>query len=93
MNFKALAASAFAATSIGFAMPEAQAATSYCYQTTRNATVCILSVQTHKTTPNWKLVRWNANGGNVYMDEVYCGNASRYNYQRNMAGIACFEFN
>ena len=92
-NFFTPVAPALAALSLFAAAPKADAASSYCYQTERNATVCILSVHQNRNNPTLKLVRWNANGGAVYQDEIYCNPAHRYNFKENMAGIACFLFN
>lgn len=68
----------------------ASAATSYCYQTESNNTVCILSVR--RSGVNTKIVRSNINGGTVDATEVYCNPNHRYNYKENMYGIACFQF-
>lgn len=93
MNFKALLATASIAATSLIAAP-AQAATSYCYENTNGATVCILSVIKHNDWPypRKKLVKSSVDG---YVSEevVYCNPAHRYNYKKNMYGIACFEFN
>jgi len=68
----------------------AAAASSHCYQTNSNNTVCILSV--HRSSANTKIVRSNVNGGAVQTSKVYCNPNHRYNYKENMAGIACFQF-
>ena len=95
MNIKSLAASALIGVSTLFTgATGAEAATSYCYETNRYDTVCIHGVWKHKTYGGaQKLVEWSVNGGTRYTDEVNCRTASRYNYKKDLAGIACFEFN
>ena len=82
-----------AALSLFAGAQKADAASSYCYQTVYNDTVCILSVHQNRANPNHKVVRWNSNGGAVIQDNVYCDPAHRYNFKENMAGISCFLFN
>ena len=82
------------AVSMGLFAPEAKASTSTCYQTTNYDTVCIHSVRSHKTYGGaYKLVTSTVNGGNFATTEVDCTTASPSNYKRNLAGIACYEFN
>ena len=84
------ASAAIAATSL-VAPGAVEAATSYCYETTGNSTVCILAVHEHKTNPYQRLVKSSVDGYVSY-DKVTCNPAHARNYSRNMAGIACFEF-
>ena len=94
-NFKALVTTAlFTVPFLGAIAPQkADAASSYCYQTTSNATVCIHSVHSHKTLGNAKKrVVWSVNGGSLKKTIVTCTSAHRYNYREDLAGIACFQF-
>ena len=59
--FNAIAAGAVIGASLISVKPAA--ATSYCYETTNNASVCILSVRSHKRYgANQKLVKYSING-------------------------------
>lgn len=88
-NFKALLATAAVAAG-AIATPSAvEAASGYCYTTTRGADVCITRVV--QTGHNTKRV-WSVVNGHYSVDNVYCNPAHRYNYVENLSGIACFQF-
>ena len=90
--FKAfIASAAIAATSL-VAPAAVEAATSVCYTTTKYDTVCIHSVRWNRSNPNFRKVASTLNGGSFSVDNVTCNPAHRYNYKRNLSGIACFEF-
>ena len=92
--FKTLIASAAIAATSFVAPAAVEAATSHCYTTTNYDTVCIHSVRNHKRYgAAYKLVTSTVNGGSYATTEIDCTTASSYNYKRNMAGIACYEFN
>ena len=90
--FNAIAAGAVIGASLISVKPAA-AATSYCYETTNDASVCILSVRNHKRYgANQKLVKYSINAS-VDQSVVNCRTANRSNYKDNLWGIACYEFN
>lgn len=68
-----------------------EARTSYCYQNTRGADVCVLAVARDRNNYNARWVKSSVNGS-VSVDHVYCNPGHRSNYKRNLYGIACFEF-
>ena len=70
-----------------------EAATSTCYRNTRGNTVCIHSVRWDRSNPNYRQVTSTINGGSYLVENAICNPAHRYNYRRNLYGIACFEFN
>ena len=93
MNFKALFATATIAAT-GLVATPTEARTSYCYTVNNGATtICILSVVKHNNWPytRQKLVKTSIDG-RIYQEIVNCHERHRYNYEQNMAGIACFEF-
>ena len=69
-----------------------EAASSTCYTTTSGNTVCIHSVR-WGSNPNYRQVTSTINGGSYSVENAICNPAHRYNYKRNLYGIACFEFN
>ncbi len=79
-----------AVASLGLFSTEADAATSYCYETELDDTVCVLSVYQTKEL-NVRLVKSSLNG-QVQTDEVYCNPAFSNNYEENLWGVACYEF-
>ena len=90
--FSSIAAAALIGTSF-IAPNSSQAATSKCYQTDSNATVCIHSVRWNRSNPNYRQVSSTVNGGSYAVHNVTCNPRHRYNYKANMYGIACFQFN
>ena len=80
-----------AVASLGLFSTEADAASSYCFETVKDNSVCVLSVRPHKTNPNLRLVKSSFNG-QVQTDEVYCNPAFSNNYKANVWGVACYEF-
>jgi len=68
-----------------------EARTSYCYETTKGADVCVLAVVRDKNNYNKRWVKSSVDGY-VSVDHVYCNPNHRRNYKRNLMGIACFEF-
>ena len=90
--FSSIAAAALIGTSF-IAPNSSQAATSKCYQTDSNATVCIHSVRYNRSNPNYRQVTSTVNGGGYAVHNVICHPHHRYNYKANMYGIACFQFN
>ena len=89
--FNSIATAGVIAISSYFAPAAVEARTSYCYETTKGADVCILTVQKHKTNPYARLVKSSVDGYVSY-NTVTCNSAHNRNYKRNLAGIACFEF-
>ena len=85
-----IASAAIAATSLFSNTGEAAAASGYCYNNTSGVGVCITRVV--QTGQNTKRV-WSVVDGHYGVNDVFCDPAHRYNYARNMFGIACFEFN